>query len=163
MSEEHTAGYTIMSPAQRWFVSWTTDVLIYIVILNLFDEFTESVEIASFWISLLTAVLLKVLLDLVLLIEHRVSHFWDRFEGTLGSWLGFFATLVVLIGGKLFILYAVEAVFGDEVHLGHFVSVFVLVLALLGGSLIMHWIYDALGPDELEDTVAVPRSADSAH
>jgi hypothetical protein len=58
MSEEHISGYAIMSPAQRWFVSWTTDVLIYLVILNLFEEFSDAITIESFWISLLTAVTL---------------------------------------------------------------------------------------------------------
>jgi hypothetical protein len=91
-----------------------------------------------------------------------VSHFWDRFEGTVGKWLGFIATLVVLVGGKFFILYAVEVLFGEDVHLGHFVSVTLLVVSLLVGSLAMHWFYDALGDDELEDTLAIPKSGHEA-
>ena len=158
MSEQDFSGYAVMSPAQRWFVSWTSDVLIYLVVLNLFEEFSEAITIESFWISLLTAVALKILLDLVLWVEHRVSHFWDRFEGTAGTWLGFLATLVVLVAGKFFILYAVAALFGEEVHLAHFLSVTVLVVSLLVASLAMHWIYDALGDDELKDTLAIPKS-----
>ncbi len=156
MSHGDEPRTTTMNPAQRWYVSWTTDVLIYVVILNLFEEFSDAITIDSFWISLLTAVLLKILLDVVLFVEHRTSHFFDRFEGTAGTWIGLIATLVVLVAGKFFILYGVEAVFGEEVHLGHFVSVTLLVVGLLVGQAVMHWIYRALGPDELEDTIAVP-------
>jgi hypothetical protein len=148
-----------MSETQRRFVSWTTDVLIYIVVLNLFEEFSDAIVIESFWISVLTAVVLKILLDIVLLVEHRTSAFWDRFEGAVGTWLGFVATLVVLAAGKFFILYAVGAIFGDEVHLGHFVSVTVLIAGLLLGETVIHWIYRALGPDELEATVPYPQAA----
>jgi hypothetical protein len=159
VSHEEAHGALMMSPAQRWFVSWTTDVLIYVVILNLFEEFSDAIVIESFWISLLTAVVLKVLLDIVLWVEHQVSHFWDRFEGTMGSWFGFIATMVVLFAGKFFILYGVEAIFGEEVHLGHLASVTVLVMGLLLGETVMHWIYRSLGPDELEDTVGYPSTA----
>lgn len=45
--------------------SWTADVLIYVVILNLFDEFSDAITIESLWISLLTAVVMKILLDAI--------------------------------------------------------------------------------------------------
>lgn len=148
-----------MSESQRRFVSWSTDVLIYVVVLNLFDEFSDAIVIDSFWISLLTAVALKILLDVVLFVEHRNSAFWDRFEGAVGTWLGFIATVVVLTAGKFFILYAIGSIFGDEVHLGHLVSVTVLIAGLLLGETVIHWLYRALGPDELEATVRYPHGA----
>jgi hypothetical protein len=100
MSHGEPSGSMTTSAAQRWFVSWTTDVLIYVVILNLFKEFSDAITIESFWISLLTAVVLKILLDIVLWFEHRTSHLFDRSEGMVGGWLGFIATIVVLIAGK---------------------------------------------------------------
>lgn len=153
---DRPAGPKIMSKGQRWFVSWTTDVLIYVVVLNLFVEFWDEITIDSFAISLLTAVLLKVILDIVIRVEHGTSGFFDRFEGSLGHWLGLVATVVVLIAGKFAILLTVEAVFGDEVDLGHVLSVTVLVIGLIAGSFVMHWIYDVLGPDRLEDTIVIP-------
>ena len=60
-SSDQTRTVTI-SRKQDIFVSWTSDVLIYIVVLNLFVEYFPNVVIESFTISILTAVLLKVLL-----------------------------------------------------------------------------------------------------
>ena len=65
---------TITQKQQRY-ISWTTDVLVYIIVLNLFVEFVDAIVIDSFWISILTAVLLKALLDVVIRLEHRVGTF----------------------------------------------------------------------------------------
>ena len=46
----------VITKKQRIFASWTSDVLVYIVVLNLFVEFVDAVVIDSFWISILTAV-----------------------------------------------------------------------------------------------------------
>ena len=51
-----------MTRAQQRFASWTADVLVYIVVLNLFVDFVDTIVIDSFWISILTAVLLKLCL-----------------------------------------------------------------------------------------------------
>ena len=69
----------LQAPTRRQmiFFSWTKDVLIYVVVLNLFVEYVEAVVIDSFTISILTAILLKALLDLILGLEHRVDHFFE--------------------------------------------------------------------------------------
>ncbi len=137
--------------AQQWFLSWTTDVLIYVVVLNLFNEFSDAIVIEAFWISLLAAVVMKLLLSLVFKVEHGVAHVWERFEGGLAGVLRITSTLVVLVAGKFFILWGMEQVLPD-VHLGHFVSVTVLILALLVAHFVLHWIYNSLGPDEMLDS-----------
>ncbi len=48
-----------MTSAQASYVSWMADVLVYIVVV----EFHHAIVIDSFWISILTAILLKLLLD----------------------------------------------------------------------------------------------------
>ena len=72
MGTEGTMQVTITENQQRY-MSWTSDVLVYIVVLNLFVEFVDAIVIDSFWISILTAVLLKALLDVVIRLEHRVG------------------------------------------------------------------------------------------
>ena len=75
MVEVDRTGKTVtITTAQQRFASWTTDVLIYTIVLNLFVEHVDTVVIDSFTISLLTAVLLKLLLDVLEGVEHRVSH-----------------------------------------------------------------------------------------
>ena len=53
------------TPAQARFISWVSEVLVGIVVLNLFVEFVHTAVIDSFYISILTAVLLKLMVDAV--------------------------------------------------------------------------------------------------
>ena len=131
--------------AQEIYASWYVDVLIYTVVLNLFVEYSEAVRIDSFTISLLTALLLKLLLVIVEQIEHRVHHYFEQKEGTLFKVLGFVVTITILILGKLLILEVVNLVFGDRVELGHFVQVLVLIVAMIASREIANWIYRRLG------------------
>jgi hypothetical protein len=62
-----------MSPAQARFLSWVSEVLVDIVVLNLFVEFVHTIAIDSFSISILTAVLLKLMVDAVKGLEQSVS------------------------------------------------------------------------------------------
>jgi hypothetical protein len=57
-------------------------------------------------------------------------------------------TITILILGKLFILEAVNFVFGDRVELGHFVEVLVLILTMIVTRAIAEWIYRRLGAEE---------------
>ena len=50
---------------QAVFASWMTDVLVYVVVLNLFVEYVPTVITESFTISIFTAVVLKFLIDAI--------------------------------------------------------------------------------------------------
>jgi hypothetical protein len=80
------SSHTItITRSQACFVSWVADVLVYIVVLTLFVEWAPAVVIESFTVSILTAIALKALLDLIIGFEHRVNAF-SRTSGSLGSW-----------------------------------------------------------------------------
>ena len=130
---------------QEIFLSWTSDVLIYTIVLNLFVEYAPAVIIESFTVSILTAVLLKILLDIVMGFEHRVHHFFAQREGAIFKVMGTVSLFVILFAGKLFILEVVNFVFGDHVSLGHFVEVLALVLALMVARRLFHGLYLRLG------------------
>jgi len=129
-SHDNTRTVTI-SKKQEIFFSWTSDVLIYTLVLNLFVEYLDAVVIDSFTISILTAVLLKVLLDVVMRVEHHVHSFFAEKEGAFFKVAGTVSLFAILFLGKLFILEVVNFVFGDHVELGHFIEVVALVLALM--------------------------------
>lgn len=80
MNVDQAAQVTV-TKRQRRFLSWATDVLVYIVVLNLFVEFSDAIVIESFWISILTAVLIAVLLDIVVSLEHRVGEYFGEQRG----------------------------------------------------------------------------------
>ena len=133
---------------QLIFFSWTKDVLIYVVVLNLFVEYVEKVVIDSFTISIFTAILLKALLDVILGLEHRVAHFFEARPGKLSKFLRIMSTWVILFLSKFFILEVVDFVFGDLVELGKFVQVLSLVIALMVAREVVQRIYLALGSSE---------------
>jgi hypothetical protein len=137
-----------MTSQQRRFASVMTDVLVYTVVLNLFVEFAEAVIIDSFTISILTAIVLKLILDVILAFEHRVSGFFGRFEGTWARVIGFLAVWAILFGSKFVILEVVDIVFGDHVELGGFLMVIAIVLAMMVSREIVGRAYLALGKEE---------------
>jgi hypothetical protein len=135
----------IESPTKRQlvFFSWTKDVLIYIIVLNLFVEYNPKMVIDSFTISIFTAILLKILLEIILKLEHRVATF---FEGR--KVLQIFFVWLILFGSKFVILEVVDLVFGEHVELGKFLDVILLVIALMVAREIFQRIYQALGDRE---------------
>ena len=125
-----------------------TDVLVYVVVLNLFVEFAESVIIDSFVISIFTAVVLKILLDLIVASEHAVGAFFARMEHPAAKLLRLSAMWVILFLSKFVILEVVDIVFGEHVELGGFLMIVGLVLALMATREIFARIYRALGSEE---------------
>ena len=116
-------SHVTITRAQKTYVSWYADILIYTVVLNLFVEYVDKVQIDSFTISILTAILLKAMLTLVGRFEHRVHHYFEQKEGTGWKVVGFVVIFSILFLSKLLILEIVNLVFGDRVELGHFVEV----------------------------------------
>ena len=144
----------LQAPTRRQmiFFSWTKDVLIYVVVLNLFVEYVEQIVIDSFTISILTAILLKALLDVILGLEHRVAHFFEARPGNLSKFMRIMSTWLILFLSKFLILEAVDLVFGEHVELGKFVHVLSLVIALMVAREVVQRIYVALGSSETAPT-----------
>jgi len=139
------AAQVTVTKRQQRFLSWATDVLVYIVVLNLFVEFSDAIVIESFWISILTAVLIAVLLDIVVSLEHRVGEYFGERTGSAFKILGYATAFLILFTSKFVILEVVDFVFGDLVDLGHFLDILVLVVTMMGARAIVGKIYDALG------------------
>jgi hypothetical protein len=102
-----------------------------VVVLNLAIEYVPSVISEGFTLSLLTAALLKIALELVILAKSRIltrlrtaTTRRAKLVATLSLW-------VVAAGSKLVVLELVDLVFGDAVSLGGFIPVTLLVVALL--------------------------------
>ncbi len=134
-----------VSSRQQVFAGAVLNVLVNVVVLNLFVEFVDDVVIDSFWISVLTAVLLTAMLSVLARFEHRIHHFFFekhswRFAGVVTIW-------IVLFGGKFVMLEIVNIVFGDHVELGHLLEVILIVVTMMIAGQLMQTIYDRLGVD----------------
>jgi hypothetical protein len=106
----------IYSDRQRLFMLYFVGALIDLVVLGLFDEFTDKVHVESFSIMVLAAVLLQFLLKGTLAVEHWVA---GHFKGKAGGWmkfLRFFCAWLVLFGSKFVILEALDFAFGESVQ-----------------------------------------------
>jgi FlaA1/EpsC-like NDP-sugar epimerase len=134
---------TMPTRRQMVFSSWTKDVLIYIVVLNLFVEFNSKINIDSFTISIFTAVVLKILLEVILKLEHKVSETFKAYKV-----LRVFLVWLILFGSKFLILEVVDLVFGSHVELGKFLDVILLVITLMLAREIFQRIYVSLGSSE---------------
>ncbi len=121
-------------PVRRWARARPADVIdvfVYVVVLNLAIEYTPSVISESFSLSLLTAVLLKIALELVILLKSRIVRKLRAAETRRGKLAAAGLLWVVAAGSKVVVLELVDLVFGDAVSLGGFVSVTLLVVVLL--------------------------------
>lgn len=116
------------------------DVFVYIVVLNLAIEYVPSVISESFTLSIVTAVLLKVSLEGVLVIKSVIL---ARLKGASAArqkvaWA--IALWVLAAGSKILVLELISLVFGDAVSLGGFVSVTGLVLCLMLARVLVRWL-----------------------
>jgi hypothetical protein len=136
----------MVTPAQERFMSWTSDVLVYTVVLNLFVEFSDAIVIDSFTISIFTAVVLKVMLDLLTSVEHRAQEFVARYSKALS----FLTTWLILFLSKFLILEVIDVIFGDHVDLGKFLDVVALVITMMVVRELVRRAYVALGEPERE-------------
>lgn len=107
------------------------DVFVYVVVLNLTIEYLPSVISEGFTLSLLTAVLLKVALEVVIVVKAKAL---ARFQVAVSVGSKVVAVLLLWVaaaGSKFAVLWLVDLVFGDAVSLGGFFSVTLLVVSLM--------------------------------
>jgi hypothetical protein len=107
------------------------DLFVYVVVLNLFVEYFPKVLVESFTLSLLTAVLLKVVLEVVVVAEKRIKARFRQAATGVGKAIAAVLLWLVLIGSKFLVLELVDIVFGSRVSLGGFIPVTLLIITLL--------------------------------
>lgn len=107
------------------------DLFVYVVVLNLAVQYVPAVISETFTLSLLTAALLKLTLEVVIVLKAAVL---ARLRGATtrrGRTAAGLLLWVVAAGSKLVVLWLIDVAFGGSVSLGGFVSVTLLVVALL--------------------------------
>ena len=148
------AGYLVPalteapSNRQRIFMWYFTAILINLIVLNLFEEYWQWVEIESFTISLLAAVLLQILLKLTIAVEHWVASFFKGKPGGFMKFMRFFCAWLVLFGSKFVILEALDLAFGHYVDFGGpfhgLVALIVVIIVMLVAEQAMVRVYRRL-------------------
>lgn len=148
---EEIPGVALTEPpsdAQRLFVRYLMAILIDLTVLNLVDEYWDLVTIDSFTVSALAAVLLQMLLQVTLALEHRVAAFFKSKSGSLAKFMRFFSAWLILFGSKFVMLGALDLAFGDDMlfagPLHGVVSFIVVIVAMLAAEELMLRIYRRL-------------------
>jgi hypothetical protein len=107
------------------------DVFVYLVVLDLFVQYFPRVISETFTLSLLTAVLLKCVLEIVVLVKNLVKKRFRQASTMAGKAVAAIMLWAVLVGSKFLVLEVVALVFQDRVKLGGFFSVSALIVVLL--------------------------------
>ena len=121
----HNARKTWLAPEH------IIDVFVYVVVLNLVAQYAPHVMTETFAISLLAALLLKVVLELVLMLKKRALGRVRGASSAPGRAVGILTLLVLLPASKFVVLVLVDVVFGDLVSLGGFFAVTGLIALLM--------------------------------
>jgi len=101
---------------QRLFVLFFTGTLIDLIVLGLFNEYSDKVYVDTFTTALLAAIVLQILLKLTIAAEHRIL---ARFKGKEGGWwkaAKYFVAWLILFGSKFVILEVLSFAFEKDVH-----------------------------------------------
>ena len=106
------------------------DILVYLIVLGTFSQLFPAVISESFLLSLLTAVLLKVILEAVLWLKKLMLERFRSDRRVASRLLSAFTLVLILPGSKFLVLEVVAFVFGDAVQLGGFFLVTLLIVVL---------------------------------
>ena len=115
------------------------------MVLNLYVEYSPAKVIDSFTISMLMAVLLKVLLSIITAGKSKVWR-WAKSKASPGYTVaGVVGVWAILFLSKFLILEAEDLVFGDLVELGGFIDVMLLAATLVVVREVILRVYLGLG------------------
>jgi len=104
---------TTIAQRQILFIRYFTFILIDLTVINLFDEYWDNVQVSSFTISLLAAIVLQLMLQITFKIEHSVGeHLKKKGKKTLRI----FTAWVLLLVSKFVILWVLGLLFGDKIQ-----------------------------------------------
>jgi len=139
------------SKRQQMFLRYTYLVLIDLIVLNFFDQYWDWVDIELFSISLLAAILLQVLLQVTIAIEHRIADYFKQKPGKWAVTARVLSTIFIVIGSKFGILWAISAAFGDSVLFTGpkhgLVAFYAVAIVIVVTEQIFFKIYRSLGRD----------------
>jgi len=143
------AAAEIPNTRQRLYARYLMAIFTDLTVLNVFAEHWHRVTLDGFTVSLAVAVLLQLLLQLTLALEHRVAGWFQGRAGAAWTIGRFFSAWLILFSSKFVMLGALGMVFGDAIHFAgpmHGAGAFIVVIvAMLAGEELLTRVHRALG------------------
>ena len=143
-AQDEPAASIAAGRLQRLFLSWTTAILLNIVVLGLFVEYSDSIVIDSFTIVISTAIVLRALLGVTLNLEHRVRNFFWRRDGLAYRTVGLVTGWAILFGSKFVILEVMNFIFRNHVEIAGFIPLILLIITMIVVEQAAQAIYERL-------------------
>ena len=124
---------------QLIFLELLVGTLIYVLVLGLFEEYTDLVSATSFSNIVLASVVLEGLTFLTFLFKDRWIEFLTKWRGELSRPQKLFGLWLVMFFSKFVFLWAIEFVFRGDFEVSGFFAILILVacvtvLAKLGNA-----------------------------
>jgi len=119
------------------------DVLVYVVVLNLAIEYFPAVISETFTLSLLTAVVLKLVLEGVRALKRLVLARLRTAARPVQKATAAAMLVLLLPGSKIVVLEVIALLFAGRVQLGGFFAVTGLILVLLAARAGVRWLLAA--------------------
>jgi len=110
------AEATLPTDRQRLFVLFFVGTLVDLVVLCLFNEYSDKVYVDSFTTALLASIVLQFLLKVTIAAEHRILALFKGKTGAAWKSFKYFVAWLILFGSKFAILEALSFAFGRNVH-----------------------------------------------
>ena len=141
-------GERNINNSQRLFLVYIICILVDMTILNIFAEFSHSVYVESFSITIFIAIFLQLFIVLTKYAEQKLSNFFGDKKNYLTKIMYFLALWALLFFSKLLMLHGANLIFGDKINFyGMFdglLAFIILIFSFLIGEYLLTKIYRAL-------------------
>jgi len=141
-------GERIVNNSQRLFLVYIICILVDMTILNVYAEFSHSVYVESFSITIFIAIFLQLFIVLTRHAEHKLSNFFGDKKSYMTKIKYFLSLWALLFFSKVLMLQGANLIFGDKINFyGMFdglLAFIILILSFLFGEYLLTIIYRAL-------------------
>ena len=141
-------GERNINNSQRLFLVYIICILVDMTILNIFAEFSHSVYVESFSITIFIAIFLQLFIVLTKYAEHKLSNFFGDKKSYLTKIKYFFSLWALLFFSKVLMLQGANLIFGDKINfygmLDGLLAFIILIFSFLLGEYLLTRIYSLL-------------------
>ena len=119
MKPHHHAAATsaaLPNTRQRLYVRYYVAITADLIGLGVLSQFWDRVQISSFTAGLVAAILLQLLLQATLMIEHAASQPFENKNSWQAKTGRIFVAWLILFSSKFAMLWAIGLVLGDAIH-----------------------------------------------
>lgn len=116
-----------LSRNQLIFAEVLIGFLIYVLVLGLFDDYTDWISAKSFSTIVFASAVLEALTFLTFLLKDRWIGFLSDWRGGLSRWQKLLAIWPIMFFSKFVFLWALDVVFGSDFDVSGFAAMLVII------------------------------------